>query len=150
MAFVDWTSPRNGKARYTSASFTLAKAWFFDKWCELAAQSGRCAPADLSGSCKYGSIFMQAVFGGSIRGHFEHQYNYIDGRLVDLSHDALDVGRMSNPYLHELDFFSVPELQASLSGCQNRAELWAAEFLLSLEPACPSELPIAGARLEDE
>lgn len=134
MAFVDWTTPRSGKALYTYAGFISAKAWFFDKWCELAIQRGLSAPVDLSGSCKYGSIFMQAVFGGSIRGHYEHQYNHIDGRLVDLSHDALDVGRMTNPYLHEPEYFAIPELQESLSGCQARAELWASEFLVSLEP----------------
>jgi hypothetical protein len=69
------------------------------------------------------------VFGGAIRGHFEHQYNFIEGRLVDLSHDAEDVGQMSNPYLHEPEYFLMPEFQASLSRCVPRAERWAEEFL---------------------
>jgi hypothetical protein len=38
---------------------------------------------------------MNQVFGGSICGHYEHQYNVIGGRIVDLSHDAIDVGRIT-------------------------------------------------------
>lgn len=134
MTDVDWTLSRDAKAPYSYAAFAAAKVWFFGRWCDLAEQQGLCTPVDLSGSCKFGSIFMQAVFGGSIRGHFQHQYNFIEGRLVDLSHDAADVGRMRNPYLHEPEYFSIPEVQVSLAGCQVRAEHWATEFLLSLEP----------------
>ena len=72
---------------------------------------------------------MQSVFGGGIRGYFEHQYNFIDGRLVDLSHDAADVGNMNNPYLHESEYFFVPELQVSLAQCLPRSEDWAEEFI---------------------
>jgi hypothetical protein len=72
---------------------------------------------------------MQGVFGGELRGHFEHQYNYIDGRLVDLSHDAADVGRMRHPYQHEPEYFAVPELQAALALCVLRTDVWAAEFV---------------------
>lgn len=134
MTYIDWMLARDAKVSYTYSSFATAKSWFFVKWCELAAQRGIAVPLDLSGSCKYGSIFMQSVFGGSIRGHFEHQCNSIDGRLVDLSHDAADVGRMINPYLHEPNYFLIPEVQQSLADCQARAELWASEFLLSLVP----------------
>lgn len=134
MPQVDWTLSRHASTPYSYAAFAAAKLWFFGRWCDLAAQQGLNAPGDLSGSCKFGSIFMQAVFGGSIRGHFEHQYNFIDGRVVDLSHDAADVGRMRNPYLHEPDYFDIPEVQSSLAGCQVRAERWASEFLLSLQP----------------
>jgi hypothetical protein len=72
---------------------------------------------------------MQSVFGGAIRGHFEHQYNFIDGRLVDLSHDAIDVGNMSSPYLHEPEYFGVPEVQASLATCIPRSQRWANDFI---------------------
>lgn len=86
-------------------------------------------PIDLSQSCKYGSLFIQQVFGGSIRGHYEHQYNLINGRLIDLSHDSLDVGKMNNPYLHEQEYFEIPELHASLTHCLPRAKKWADEFI---------------------
>jgi len=128
---------------YSYAGFAAAKAWFFEQWTDWAVQRGLPPPADLSGSCKYGSIFIQAVFGGSIRGHFEHQYNFIDGRLVDLSHDAMDVGAMRNPHLHEPGYFLLTRQQASLSGCEPRAQRWAAEFIAQRDngPAGPTALP---------
>jgi hypothetical protein len=73
----------------------------FRKWCNQAKDRGLTAPIDLSGSCKYGSLFMNQVFGGKIFGHYKHQYNIISGRIVDLSHDAIDVGKFTNPYLHD-------------------------------------------------
>jgi hypothetical protein len=131
MSFVDWTSPREGRLAYTHDGFAEAKVWLLDQWQAWADEQGRARPVDLSGACKYGSLMVQYVFGGSIRGHFEHQYNFIDGRLVDLSHDALDVGRMRHPYQHEPAYFAVPELQASLAGCSPRAEAWGAKFIAS-------------------
>jgi hypothetical protein len=129
MAITDWTSARVAQLPYSYANFALAKVFFFGKWCECTDQRQLARPVDLSGACKYGSLFMQCVFGGAIRGHYEHQYNFIDGRLVDLSHDAADVGRMRHPYLHEPDYFVTPELQAALLLCVPRAEGWAAEFM---------------------
>ena len=129
LPFVDWTSPRAARLGYSAAGFAQAKQFVFTKWCAFAAERQAAAPADLAGACKYASIFMQAVFGGAIRGHFEHQYNFIGGRLVDLGHDAFDVGRMTHPYLHELAYFSVPELQVSLNRCAARAQSWADEFM---------------------
>jgi hypothetical protein len=129
MPITDWTSPRVARMGYSYAHFAAAKVFVFRKWCERAQEQQLTRPDDLSGACKYGSLFMQSVFGGGLRGHFEHQFNLIDGRLVDLSHDAMDVGRMRHPYLHEPDYFAVPELQRSLATCLPRAEGWATEFL---------------------
>jgi hypothetical protein len=133
--FMDWTSARAPRLAYSYAHFADAKVFVFRKWCERAQEQQRSQPFDLSGACKYGSLFMQSVFGGGLRGHFEHQFNLIDGRLVDLSHDAMDVGRMRHPYLHEHDYFAVPALQRSLAECLPRAEGWASEFLLGGSPA---------------
>ncbi len=127
---VDWTSPRAARRAYTYGAFASAKGWFYLRWSAWSDERGLPPPADLSGSCKYGSLFMQSVYGGGIRGHFAHQYNFIDGRVVDLSHDALDVGRMRQPYLHEPDYFLVPQLQQALAGCAPRALRWAAEFVV--------------------
>jgi hypothetical protein len=126
---TDWTLPRAGALPYSAANFAHAKLFFFGKWCERSAQRELPAPLDLSGACKYGSLFMLCVFGGSLRGHYQHQYNFIDGRLVDLSHDAADVGRMSHPYLHEPDYFRIPEQQASLDLCLPHAQAWAIQFV---------------------
>ncbi len=129
MSLIDWTRSRPGPLAYSAVRFAEAKAFLFDKWCERARLRHLLQPADLSGACKYGSIFVQCLFGGAIRGHFEHQYNFIEGRIVDLSHDALDVGRMRNPYLHEPEYFDIPEVQASLAGCRAHSSAWADEFV---------------------
>lgn len=130
---TDWTVNREAQLNYSYEYFALAKVFFFQKWCEQAAERGIIAPTDLSGACKYGSLFMQLVFGGTIRGHYEHQYNFIGGRIVDLSHDALDVGRIHNPYLHEPDFFNIPEKNAALNKCVPRVTGWVLQFLAEIE-----------------
>ena len=75
---------------------------------------------------------MNQIFGGSIRGHYEHQYNMIEGRIVDLSHDALDVGKIINPYLHEPDYFAIPERQDALDNCLPRVACWVVQFLAEI------------------
>lgn len=138
---TDWTVHREPQLAYSYERFAQAKIFVFRKWCEQAAERRAILPADLSGSCKYGSLFMNRVFGGSIRGHYEHQYNIIEGRIVDLSHDAIDVGRITNPYLHEPDFFAIPEKQASLNNCLPRVERWVAQFLEEIENTETPSLP---------
>lgn len=130
---TDWTIDREAQLAYSYERFAQAKVFVFRKWCERAVERRALTPIDLSGSCKYGSLFMNQVFGGSICGHYEHQYNMIGGRIVDLSHDAIDVGRITNPYLHEPDFFSIPEKQASLDSCLPRVTRWAIQFMEEIE-----------------
>lgn len=130
---TDWPEERKPQLDYSYERFAQAKVFVFRKWCERAAERSAPPPTDLSGSCKYGSLFMNYIFGGSICGHYEHQYNIIGGRIVDLSHDAIDVGRIRNPYLHEPDFFDIPEKQVSLNSCLPRVERWAAQFMLEIE-----------------
>ena len=137
MITIDFTVSQTGKLSYSYARFARAKLFLFEKWCELATTQNLIRPTDLSSSCKYGSLFAQNIFGGSIRGHYEHQYNFIEGRLVDLSHDSLDVGRMSNPYLHEKTYFDIPETRISLARCSPRAAQWACEFMESQQGLAP-------------
>lgn len=132
---TDWTINREAQLAYSYERFGQAKVFVFRKWCELTVERHAFTPSDLSGSCKYGSLFMNQVFGGSIRGHYEHQYNMIGGRIVDLSHDAMDVGKIINPYLHEPSFFDIPERQASLDNCLPRVAGWAVQFLAEIEDA---------------
>jgi hypothetical protein len=130
---TDWTIERQAQLTYSYERFAQAKVFVFRKWCERAAERGALPPADLSGSCKYGSLFMNQVFGGVIFGHYQHQYNIIGGRIVDLSHDAIDVGSIKNPYLHEPDFFAIPKKQASLNACLPRVEIWVVQFLAEIK-----------------
>jgi len=126
---VNWTEARPGPLTYSYDQFALAKAFFFTKWCEWALERGAVAPKDLSGACRYGSLFVCRVYGGSIRGHYQHQYNDVGGLRVDLSHDAADVGAMLQPYLHEPLYFELVEQQVSLAGCLPRVDRWVVEFL---------------------
>lgn len=126
---TDWTITQPAQIGYSYEGFAQAKVFVFHKWCELAIERHKLQPTDLSGSCKYGSLFMNQVFGGTIHGHYEHQYNMIEGRIVDLSHDAMDVGRMQNPYRHEPDFFAIPQKNAALNNCLPRVEVWVMQFL---------------------
>jgi hypothetical protein len=129
---TDWTVNREAQCDYSYERFAQAKVFVFKKWCERAIERGAITPVDLSGSCKYGSMFMCLVFGGSISGHYEHQYNIIGGRIVDLSHDAFDVGRIKNPYLHEPDFFLIPEKQLAMNSCLPCVNIWVVQFLAEL------------------
>lgn len=135
---TDWTIDREARLAYSYERFAQAKAFVFLKWCERASERHSPPPADLSGSCKYGSLFMNGVFGGAICGHYQHQYNVIGGRIVDLSHDAMDVGKIINPYLHEPDFFAIPEKQAALAACLPRVGRWVAQFLTELNDEGPA------------
>ncbi len=126
---MDYSICREGILSYSYEGFVEAKRFVFRKWSEVAAEQRKPKPVDLSGSCTFGSLFMHRLFGGSIRGHYQHQYNVIAGRIVDLSHDSLDVGAMRTPYLHEPEFFKIPEQIASLANCTPRIDSWVAEFL---------------------
>lgn len=126
---MDWSEPRSGPLKYSDAQFVLAKAYVFRMWCEWAAQREAAVPLDLSGACKYGSLFMCRVFGGAIHGHYQHQYNHIDGLRVDLSWDAADVAAMTHPFLHEPLYFAIPEHQHTLQGCLPRVDRWVVGFL---------------------
>lgn len=130
---TDKSVHQEAQLAYSYERFAHAKVFVFRKWCERAIERGAVPPTDLSGSCKYGSLFMRRIFGGVICGHYQHQYNIIGGRIVDLSHDAMDVGSMVNPYLHEPDFFAIPKKQAALNRCLPRVESWAIQFLTEID-----------------
>lgn len=115
---------------YDYASFAQAKEFIFRMWCEFANERALACPDDLSGACKYGSQFMLHIFGGAIEGHYAHQFNRIDGRRVDLGHDALDVALMRDPYLHDAEYFDIPEKQAEMLACMPRVLRWADGFML--------------------
>jgi hypothetical protein len=114
----------------TGYEFDQAKKFVFGKWCERASERGEIAPLDLSRSCKYGSLFMYMVFGGEIQGNYQHQYNFIEGQIIDLSHDAADVIAMREPYHHEAELFGIDEHVASMQTCHPRVEGWVADFML--------------------
>jgi hypothetical protein len=114
----------------TQAELARARRFVMMKWRERAEECREPPPDDLSRSCKYGSLFMQSVFGGIITGNYQHQFNIIDECIVDLSDDAADVRALVAPYRLELELFQTTEHMASMQGCRGRVDAWVAAFLL--------------------
>lgn len=114
----------------TEAELAGARRFVMMKWRERAEEHGEPPPDDLSRSCKYGSLFMQCVFGGIITGNYQHQFNVIDERIVDLSDNAADVRALVAPYRLEVELFQTTEHVASMQGCRGRVDAWVAAFLL--------------------
>ena len=116
----------------TAAELTLARQFVLAKWLERAHERGEAVPLDLSCSCKYGTLFMHTVFGGVIAGNYQHQFNIIDDRIVDLSDASADVLSLARPYFEEPELFDIAEHKASMLTCQTRVDDWVREYL-SLE-----------------
>jgi hypothetical protein len=85
-------------------------------------------PEDLSGSCKFTSLFAAAVFGGAIDGNFEHQYAVKDGAIIDLNLEAEDVRSLAAPHARDPLFFGSRDHLASMRTCAPRVNAWLAEF----------------------
>lgn len=113
----------------TEENLQAAKAFLFQKWKERAAERYEKEPTDMSRSCKFVSQFGKKVFGGRIEGHWEHQYNVINGEVVDLNADAQDVKRLAKPYQHDPTFWGNREHKASMKSCLPRVNTWVEEFL---------------------
>ncbi len=114
----------------TPAELEWARRFVLMKWRERAEECGEAFPDDLSRSCKYGSLFMQSVFGGVITGNYQHQFNIIDECIVDLSDDAADVRTLAAPYRLEPELFETAEHLASMQACRGRVDAWVAAFLM--------------------
>lgn len=135
----------------------LARGFLFEKWVErwqerVQRQSRAFGPGcrlperpvDLSGSCKFTSMFAAVVFGGRIAGNADHQYAVVNGRILDLNEHAKDVRELDSPYEHDADFFGNPDHVESLESCADRVSRWIAEFAILLEPERSPGSPVTG------
>jgi hypothetical protein len=113
----------------TDENIQAAKSFLFQKWKERAAERYENEPTDMSRSCKFVSQFVQKVFGGRMEGHYDHQYNVINGKVVDLNADAEDVKRLENPHHHDTAFWGNRDHKASMKSCLPRVNTWVEEFL---------------------
>lgn len=105
------------------------KEFLFQKWCERAEENGREEPRDLSYSCKFSTLFFKALFGGKIEGNHGHQYNVLNGEVIDLSEDSEDVKGLKNPYYNDELFFGNVDHVKSMKSCTERVEKWVEQFL---------------------
>jgi hypothetical protein len=112
----------------------LAKDFVFRKWLERATEMGLQEPEDLSGSCKFTSMFAQKVFGGRIRGNYHHQFVELEnGEILDLNMDARDVKSLGElAYYHDRRFFGNPDHRESLKSCMFRVQTWVTEFITEI------------------
>jgi len=113
----------------TAENVEFAKQFVLAKWRERATERLMAPPQDLSSSCKFTSLFAREVFGGKIRGNWDHQFVVLPGGdILDLNEDALDVQGMSDPYRHDDLFWMNREHRKSLKSCMPRVKTWISEF----------------------
>ena len=124
-----------------AASYAAISGLKVDVW-----RSSRNAtrPIDLSGGCKFASLFVKTVFGGTIRGNFDHQHNLISGQQVDLcegSKDVLTLG--AEAWRHDRAFFGNPDHLESLQSCMARVDDWVVEWTALRAESMPGKAPVA-------
>jgi hypothetical protein len=135
----------NYPLEYTPENFLTAQAFVMNKWLErfnekkqswekLGGEYGEKSPLDLSGSCKFSSLFAASVFGGEVQGNEYHQYCVIDKLIIDLNKDAKDVNDLEDPYYHDDGFFGSRDHMASMKFCKERVNAWLKEFPSYLNP----------------
>jgi len=146
----------------TPDNLRLAKDFVFEKWKERSKERGDFAPDDLSGSCKFTSMFAQKVFGGKLAGNEKHQYVILNGQIIDLNIDANDVVRFQNeydadgfigykenkygwsewhgpPHEHDEIFFNNRDHRESMKSCRPRVNQWVQEFIKILNQKTGTE-----------
>ena len=113
----------------TSKNIKLAKDFVFEKWKERQAERFM-VPNDLSYSCKFSSMFAQRIFGGTIKGNYDHQFVVLpDGNILDLNYDAEDVKKLGDKaYKHDPKFFGKGDHKKSMKSCEPRVNRWVEEF----------------------
>lgn len=120
-----------GTLTATDKNVEKARDFVWKKWQERADELGRPKPKDLTGACKFASIFARYVFGGTLRGNADHQFLVIDGKVVDLTSGSSDVFALDEPYRHSAHWWGNRDHVYSLESAEPRASVWAAEFLAS-------------------
>jgi hypothetical protein len=121
-----------GRYRATDENLAAAKRMAMHGWSMRAKERGISDPEDLSYSCKFSSLFIKILFGGSIAGNHDHQFNVIDGKIIDLSSDSGDVNDIKkngeDPYAIDHDFLFNEDHIDSMYSCLPRVESWVEKF----------------------
>lgn len=123
-----------------------AREFALKKWKERAQERGSPEPADLSYSCKFTSLFAQKLFGGKIKGSWDHQYLELpDGMVIDLNIDAEDVRALGDKaHTHDPSFFrGNHDWRDSMQSIKPRVNQWVKEFRSTLNEGVLTEGLIA-------
>lgn len=124
----------------TPGAIAFARGFLLVKWKERALERGSAEPSDLSNGCKFAYMFAQRVFGGALRGNWDHQFVTLpSGQLLDLTAPCVNVAELAaanrDPYRHDVDFWGNHEHLASMASCEPRVTRWVGEFLAQLDAA---------------
>jgi hypothetical protein len=109
------------------------RAFVLDRWKARATEMRLAQPVDLSSSCKFGALLVHKLYGGEIRGGWNHVHcRLLDGTILDLSRWAADVDAIRNagidPYVNDRAFIRSRDFKRSLENCSRRVEAWAEEW----------------------
>lgn len=124
----------------TDDNICKAKEFVFEKWKERAVERGINEPTDLSSSCKFCSLFVKQVFGGRIRGNYDHEHNVIEGKIIDLSCDSEDVSKLDNPYWHDRTHMGCRDHIETLKSCMPRVNEWVDGFTKKMVEESDAEM----------
>ncbi|WP_411839688.1 hypothetical protein [Paracoccus sp. ME4] len=106
-----------------------AREFVLRKWRERAAERNLPAPEDLSGSCKFSSLFAAKLFGLEMRGNEQHQFCIRpDGSIFDLNAGAADVAALADPWKHDPVFWMNPDHREAMESCEARVAAWLEDF----------------------
>ncbi|NTF23506.1 hypothetical protein G6L37_34615 [Agrobacterium rubi] len=115
----------------TEQNLDKVRSFCLSMWKERHSQSGGSddeLPEDLSNACKFTALFGSVVFGADIGGNYDHVYNVLDGRIIDINAGAADVMALSDPYRHDDQFIGSRDFQDSMESCVRRVEMWISAF----------------------
>lgn len=87
-------------------------------------------PTDLSSSCKFSSLFAQAVFGGTLQGNYHHQFVRLpSGQRLDLNEDAQDVQALGEQaHRHDPVWWGNRDHREAMESCLPRVQAWLCKF----------------------
>lgn len=112
----------------------VVRSFLLEKWRERALVRGSEAPVDLTNACKFCTLFVQAIWGGEIRGNYHHQYNFFSGVVFDVCEGASGLVELEalgvDPTVHDELFWGNPEHVESMESCAPRVKEWVADWRL--------------------
>lgn len=127
--------PLSARLEATPENIQRAQDFVLQRWIERAQELGKPLPADLSSGCKFASLFAWQLFGGTLRGNYQHQHVVTcAGEILDLCAGSAELVSMSEPYVHDPHFFGNRDHLDSLNSCLPRVNTWLKAWALSYPP----------------